>query len=52
VTRAPGELYDRQVATLVASWRAYARHSDGARVDDVEGAAVCLFPSVPESSGL
>jgi ribosomal protein S18 acetylase RimI-like enzyme len=42
-------LYDRQVATLVASWRAYARHSDGARVDDVEGAAVCLFRSVPES---
>jgi ribosomal protein S18 acetylase RimI-like enzyme len=50
VTRAPGELYDRQVATLFASWRAYARHADGARVDDVEGAAVCLFPSAPESA--
>jgi ribosomal protein S18 acetylase RimI-like enzyme len=42
-------LYDRQVATLVASWRAYAWHSDGARVEDVEGAALCLFPSAPES---
>lgn len=40
--------YDRQVATLVASWRAYARHSDEARVEDVEGAAVGLFPSSPE----
>jgi ribosomal protein S18 acetylase RimI-like enzyme len=48
----PGEeaLYDRQVATLVASWRAYARHSDGASVRDLEGAAVCLFPSAPESA--
>jgi ribosomal protein S18 acetylase RimI-like enzyme len=43
------DLYDRQVATLVASWRAYARHSPGARVDEVEGAAVCLFPAAPES---
>lgn len=42
------DLYERQAATLVASWRAYARHSDGARVEDVEGAAVCLFPSPPE----
>lgn len=42
-------LYDRQVATLVASWHAYARHSDGARVEDVAGAAVGLFPSAPES---
>jgi ribosomal protein S18 acetylase RimI-like enzyme len=42
-------LYDRQVATLVASWRAYARHSDGARVADIAGAVVCLFPSAPES---
>lgn len=43
-----GDLYERQAATLVASWRAYARHSDGARVVDVEGAAVGLFPSPPE----
>jgi ribosomal protein S18 acetylase RimI-like enzyme len=50
VTRASDRLYERQVATLVASWRAYARHSDGARVEDVEGAAVCLFPSAPESA--
>jgi ribosomal protein S18 acetylase RimI-like enzyme len=49
---APSEatLYDRQVGTLVASWRAYARHSDGATVAEVEGAAVCLFPSAPESA--
>lgn len=26
MTRSPGGLYDRQVATPVASWRAYARH--------------------------
>jgi len=43
-----GDLFERQVATLAASWRAYARHSDGARVADVEGAAVGLFPSPPE----
>jgi ribosomal protein S18 acetylase RimI-like enzyme len=48
--QASKDLYERQVATLVASWRAYARHSDGARVEDVEGAAVCLFPSTPESA--
>jgi ribosomal protein S18 acetylase RimI-like enzyme len=49
MAQASERLYDRQVATLVASWRAYARHSDGARVEDIAGAAVCLFPSVPES---
>jgi ribosomal protein S18 acetylase RimI-like enzyme len=43
-------LYRRQVATLVASWCAYARHSAGARVVEVEGAAVCLFPAAPEST--
>jgi ribosomal protein S18 acetylase RimI-like enzyme len=41
--------YDRQVATLVASWRAYARHSDGARVEEVAEAAVGIFPAAPES---
>jgi ribosomal protein S18 acetylase RimI-like enzyme len=45
----PEWLYDRQVATLVASWRAYARHSDGARVEDVARASVCLFPAAPEN---
>lgn len=45
----PEDLYERQVATLVASWRAYARHSAGARVEDADGAVVCLFPSPPES---
>jgi GNAT superfamily N-acetyltransferase len=44
------DLYRRQAATLVASWRAYARHSERARVEEVDGAAVCLFPSAPESA--
>ena len=44
------DLYDRQAATCVASWRAYARHSAGAEVRDVDGAAVGLFPAAPESA--
>jgi ribosomal protein S18 acetylase RimI-like enzyme len=42
-------LYGRQVATLLASWRAYARYSDGARVEELEGATVGIFPAAPES---
>jgi hypothetical protein len=42
------KLYRRQAATLVASWRVYARHSAGASVAEKAGAAVCLFPAEPE----
>jgi ribosomal protein S18 acetylase RimI-like enzyme len=41
-------LYERQAATLLASWRAYSRHSDGAFVRDAEGAGIAVFPSPPE----
>jgi ribosomal protein S18 acetylase RimI-like enzyme len=42
------ELYRRQAATLVASWRDDARHSAGASVVEDAGAAICLFPAEPE----
>jgi GNAT superfamily N-acetyltransferase len=42
------ELYERQVDTVVASWRAYARYSAGAFVRAVEGASICVFPAEPE----
>ncbi len=41
-------LYRRQAATLVASWRLYARHSADAAVVEEAGAAICLFPAEPE----
>ena len=42
------ELYRRQVATLVATGRVYARHSAGASVVEEAGAAICVFPAEPE----
>lgn len=42
------ELYERQAATLVASWRVDARHSAGAVVVEQEGAGIAAFPAEPE----
>jgi len=42
------QLYDRMLATLVASWRRVAEGSDGASIDQVPGATVGLFPAGPE----
>ncbi len=41
-------LYRRQAATLVASWRVYARYSAGAAVVEEAGAGICLFPTEPD----
>lgn len=41
-------LYDRMVATLLASWARYAEGSTGASVQSVPGAVVGLFPAGPE----
>jgi ribosomal protein S18 acetylase RimI-like enzyme len=45
-----GELYERGAATLLASWQAYARGSDGAEVLQLEGVAAAVFPREPERS--
>jgi ribosomal protein S18 acetylase RimI-like enzyme len=42
------DLYDRMLATLVASWRRVAEGSDGASIEPVPGATVGLFPAGPE----
>ena len=42
------ELYDRMLATLVASWQCVAEGSEGATVERFEGATVGLFPAGPE----
>jgi hypothetical protein len=41
-------LYERQAATLVASWAAYATGSTGARVARSEGVSAAVFPTAPE----
>lgn len=41
------ELYRRGIATLVASWEAYARGTAG-RVEHLPGAMAAVFPSGPE----
>ena len=41
-------LYDRMEANLLASWEVYAAGSAGASVERVPGAAVAVFPSLPE----
>ena len=43
-------LYGRSVATLLASWELYARHSAGGRLLRRAGAAAAIFPSEPERS--
>jgi ribosomal protein S18 acetylase RimI-like enzyme len=42
------DLYDRGVATLLASWEVYARSSPGAAVIRLPGAAAAVFPEEPE----
>lgn len=43
-------LYDRAVATLLASWEAIARGSSGAAVRRLPGVTAAVFPSEPERS--
>jgi ribosomal protein S18 acetylase RimI-like enzyme len=45
----PWELFERGAATLVASWREYARGAHGAQVLRVPGAHVAVFTEQPES---
>ena len=45
----PWELFERGAATLVASWREYARGAHGAEVLRVPGAHVAVFTKQPES---
>jgi len=42
------DLYLRGAATLVASWRAYARGSAGAALMRLDGVSAAVFPSDPE----
>jgi GNAT superfamily N-acetyltransferase len=42
------ELYERMLATLLASWRRVAEGSGGASIEPVAGATVGLFPAGPE----
>ena len=44
------DLYARGVATLLASWEAYARGSRGAAVIRAPGVACAVFPEEPERS--
>jgi ribosomal protein S18 acetylase RimI-like enzyme len=45
----PWQLFERGAATLVASWREYARGAHGAQVLRVPGAHVAVFTEEPES---
>jgi GNAT superfamily N-acetyltransferase len=42
------DLWDRGIATLIASWEANARGSEGATVLRLEGVAAAVFPVEPE----
>ena len=42
------DLYVRGAATLVASWKAYARGSAGAALKRLDGVSAAVFPSDPE----
>jgi GNAT superfamily N-acetyltransferase len=44
----PVHLYERQVNSLVGSWRHYATGSAGATVYEEKGAHIAVFPSNPE----
>jgi hypothetical protein len=44
------QLYDRAVATLVASWDAIAAGSAGAEVRNLPGVTAAVFPTEPERS--
>lgn len=41
------DLYRRGIATLLASWEAYAQHADGAALRRLDGVAAAVFPSGP-----
>src|SRR4051794_36954779 len=41
-------LYQRGVATLLASWEAYAAGSAGAALHALDGASAAVFPAEPE----
>ncbi len=41
-------LYDRMVASLLASWTRYAEGSAKASIEEVPGATVAVFPAGPE----
>jgi GNAT superfamily N-acetyltransferase len=43
-----GELYSRSVASLLASWRAYASGSSGGRLVERSGVTAAVFPHEPE----
>src|SRR4051794_26726061 len=42
------QLYERMVATLLASWERYAEGTAEASVDRIPGAAIARFPAGPE----
>jgi hypothetical protein len=42
------DLWDRGIATLLASWEANARGSAGAEVQRLDGVAAATFPTEPE----
>lgn len=44
------ELYQRGAATLLASWREYARGSTDAKLERLPGVAAAVFPHEPERS--
>ncbi len=44
------DLYDRGVATLLASWEEYARGAPDATLHRLDGAAAAVFPAEPERS--
>lgn len=48
LVRTDGELYQRGMRTLVESWAAYARGTNGAAVHRLPGVSVAIFPAGPE----
>jgi GNAT superfamily N-acetyltransferase len=48
LVRTDADLYQRGMRTLVASWAAYARGTDGAAVYRLPGVSVAVFPAGPE----
>ena len=48
--RSDADLHRRGIATLLASWEAYARGTAGAAVMRLPGVAAAVFPAEPERS--
>ena len=48
--RSDADLYERGVATLVASWEEYSRGSPGAALERLDGVSAAVFPAEPERS--